>query len=170
MTIRAAVYEKNQIALETVAGTAVAATKRLLATSIMPTANIPVTPFRPKGSKYNTLVQVGKEWTTFDIDGLMSYTDLAYLLIALLKSAGVASPFTFDSNMGDPDAIKTLSIEKGSSLIAEKFNYGIVDGLTLTFEQGGCSVSGSGYGRKWGEGATLSGGVTEISAIPVNPK
>jgi hypothetical protein len=152
-------------------GTAVPANRRLLSTSVGFTPNIPVTQHRPIGGKAPVLSNIGKGWTglTFNQPAI-SYTDLGWLLVAMLDRSGLASPITFDSNQNGPDAIGTLSIEKGSSVRAEKANYGVVTGLSFNFTQAEASLSGSGFARIQSEGATLTAAPTDNPKAPVNPK
>lgn len=175
MAERAEVFEASQWGAEVTPGTAVAAGKRLQSTSIMPKPNTPADPFRPVGSKAATQVSLQKEWTSFPINGVVNYTDIVYLLNSLLKAvtgtgAGAGKTHTFKPATFGPDTIQTFSIESGSGVQAEKFNYAFVNSLELRFARGEASLRGTGIGRKLAESASLTGAPTDVPKMPVHPK
>lgn len=85
MPFRASVFEAGQIGVETVAGTAVPAIRRLLATEFMPSPKPNVKTFRPQGNKFRTSSIRGKEMTEGSYDGVLAYNDIVYLLSALVQ-------------------------------------------------------------------------------------
>ncbi|HEU4752063.1 MAG TPA: phage tail tube protein [Armatimonadota bacterium] len=170
MSLRATVFQRTQVGVETTPGTAVAANKQFSSLSIMPKPMVPVTQHRPQGSKYATAATVGKEHTEARFEGPINYEDLAYILASLLAASAYVSPFTFTSALAGPDSIKTLSIEAGSNVRAEKFAYGVVSDLELKFTQQDATLSGQMFGRALTEGATLTASPTVLNNIVVNPK
>lgn len=92
MPERATVYEVSQIGPETTPGTPVAATKRLLCTEINPDPNFNMRPYKPMGWKFNTGSSRGKDHTNVQFQGDLCFTDIVYLLSALLKVGVVTTP------------------------------------------------------------------------------
>lgn len=171
MALRAAVFEAVQWARETTAGTPVAANRRPLSTTVQFTPTIPVTQHRPVGGKAPMVANVGKGFTGLAINQpAISYTDLGWLLVAMLGRGGLASPITFDSDQFGPDTISPLTIQKGSAVRAEQAAYCVVSGLSFNFTQTEASLTGSGFGRIQSEGATLTATPTENPKAVVNPK
>jgi hypothetical protein len=84
MSERATVFQSTQIGVETVPGTAVDADRRLNASGFNPVPQTALTPFRPMGSKFNTVDVRGKEHTELDLTGVLSYNDLLYHLAGCL--------------------------------------------------------------------------------------
>lgn len=76
---RAEVYEGSQIGIESVAGTAVAANKRLLGTSFVVSNNYVINPYKPQGNKFITTSQNGKPWSEVAVSGILNFLDLIYL-------------------------------------------------------------------------------------------
>lgn len=175
MAERSAIFESVQIGKETTAGTAVAAGKKLLATSFEVGPNIEVDIFRPMGYKFNTIASLNQESVEGDISGAMSYTDLIYLFASLVADDTPATVGTtgkewvFTSDSDGPDTSITYTIEQGSSVRAHKFAYGQVSGLTLSFSREGNEVSGTIMGKALTDGITLTTTPTEIALEPVMP-
>lgn len=173
MPERSSLFESTQISVETTPGTAVAANKKLLATSFEIGPNPDVAVFRPNGYKFDTIASLNREWTEGNITGQMSYTDLVYLLSSLVTAdtpatsgtTGYEWVFVVDSDAAD--APKTFTIEQGSSVRAHRFAHGLVTGLTLTFNNDGCEVDGTIIGEAIEDGVTLTATPTEISLQPV---
>ncbi len=98
---RATVYEGAQLGIETVPGTAVAATRRLLNVEIDPQPKTDIKPVRPMGFKAATGVVTGKEYTDAKLAGDLAYNDIVYLFSSLLSNA--AAPAT-------PASVYTLTL------------------------------------------------------------
>ena len=93
MPERATVYEGLQLGVESTAGTAVPALKRLgLELEITP--QVPTEALRPMGNKFSTDVVRQKEHCEGTLRGQVCYTDLVYLLSSLLCEATVTTPTT----------------------------------------------------------------------------
>lgn len=174
MAEEANIFQRPQIGIETVAGTTVAANKVLQATSIKPQINPEFQTFRPQGYKLPTVVVPGKEWTTAKIEGAVSYTEEPYLLQSLIKTVasvvnGTGNDWIYDSNTSDSDAVKTLTVEVGSSQRAGKFGYGLVTGLTYKFDRSGVSKSGEMIGQLYTDDVSLTASPTAVALVPVVP-
>ncbi len=176
MAERASVFQTTQIGVEVTPGTAVPANKRLLCTSIEPTPNIPIEPYRPLGGKFPTTVTKQKEFTSAALSGVLCYTDIIYLLSGLLGAGTITTPpdaliaktWTFKPNMFSADVVKTFTIETGSNLLAEEFAYGLITGLGMRFSSTEASLSGTMIGQKLTE-STITAGPTDLTELPVSP-
>lgn len=89
---RAVVYEGAQIGIQSVLGTPVAATKRLLGAEFMMDAETNVTMFRPQGSKANTTSFQGKEMSTVKLRAALCFNDAPYLFSTWLNSSAPVTP------------------------------------------------------------------------------
>lgn len=170
---RASLFQGVQLGKETTPGTAVAAGKKLLATSFEIGPNPDVSIFRPNGYKFSTIASLNREWVEGSISGQMAYTDLVYLLSSLVKTVTAASSGTtgyewiFTSDSDGPDTPVTYTIMQGSSVRAHSFANGLVTGLTLNFSNDGTEVDGSIIGEALSDGITLTSSPTEIALQPV---
>lgn len=173
MVERATIFQGVQLGVETVPGTAVAANKKLLATSFMFSPAPEVSFFRPNGNKFNTIASLDFEMTEGDIEGQMSYTDLTYLFSSLITtdtpaaSGTTGQEWVFTSDSDGPDTPKTYTIEQGSSVRAQEAAHGIITGLTLTWSNDGTEVGGTWIGKAISDGITMTAAPTEIALQPV---
>ena len=94
MPERATVYEGLQLGVESTAGTAVPALKRLRGLELEITPQMPTEALRPIGNKFSTDVVRQKEHCEGTLRGQVCYTDLVYLLSSLLCEATVTTPTT----------------------------------------------------------------------------
>ena len=179
MTDRATVVESVQIGQETTPGTAVACptTLRSMSLDIKIAGDDDV--FRPDGHKFNAVVVPGMEWSTFSLTGKPTYTEICYVLEALLGhvSPSVPSGGTLtnlrvydyaDTAVATP---KTLTIMKGSAVRAEKLAYGLVTDLGFGFSRkNGLTLTGAGIGQQFTDGITMTASPTDVPLIPVAGK
>jgi len=84
MGLPATVFQGIQIGVESTAGEAVAANKKLLSTSITPVPKVETKPFRAMGNKYASFSTLNKEWAGLNIEGAPTYNEIVYLLSSLL--------------------------------------------------------------------------------------
>lgn len=169
MATRATVFQKTQLGVEVTPGTLVGANKQLQATEISISPNIPGTPFRPMGSKYNTAMIVGKEMSTGRIRGTLAYNDLIYLLSGVLEKGASG---TFKVATFNVDDIQTYTFEFGADAAtgAEKMGYGIINSLSINIDRDSATVEGDVIGRALTGGITPTAAPTKIKAVPVAPK
>ena len=178
MAENASVFIGTQIGVESVAGTSVAANKRLLAVSVQPAIKAEVKTFRPLGQKYNTLAVLGKEYVEAKLMGDLAYNDLTYLLASALSYAaptqiipttGLAYEWAHEPNQSDVDTIKTFTIESGASVRAGKFSYGLVNEIGYKITREEATLSGSMLGQLYTDGITLTTSPTDVALKPVIP-
>lgn len=176
MAERSTLNQNVQIGVETTPGTAVAATKRLQSIGIEPSISVDKSNFRPIGSKFNALSVLGKEWSEASISGRATYTELQYIFSSVINTGVVTAPvagtsqWVFTPSTRADDAPKTFTVEHGSGVRADRFTYGLITEVSLSFSRDSIEVSGSMMGRAIEDGITMtSTGVTSPNLIPVNP-
>jgi hypothetical protein len=177
MTERTTVTQVVQLGTESTPGTPVTATKILPSLSIDGAIKTNIDKYRPLGNKFPTIHALGKEWTEAAISGEATYSEVHYLLASLLSYAApvqvggtTAYTWTHAPSSTAEDTVKTYTVERGSSVRADKFAYGLVNALTLQGNRDDVSISGSMLGTALSDGITLSGGATSIEQIPMLPK
>jgi len=176
MAERATILQGIQLGVEVTPGTAVAANKKLQATSISTGVKAEIKKFRPTGSKFNTISALGKEWVEGDISGVLSYTDWVYLAASGLQYTAPdqqesTAAYLWENTPGhsSADTVKTFTIEEGSSVRAHKFAYGLVSNLGYTINRDEATVKGKIIGQTLSDAITMTSTPTEIPIVPVLP-
>lgn len=175
----ATVNNRTQIGVESTKGTAVAATKILTATQIVPAIQVTTNPFRPSGYKYNTLVIKGKEWSESGMTGVLTYTEPVYILSSLIGDAVITTPgggtlsrnWQFIPVSAGADTQNTFTVEYGSTTRGKRFPYGLVTGFGFTATREEVSTTGTLLGQRVEDPFTLTTltSADEIALIPVQP-
>lgn len=175
MAERSSLNQNVQIGVETTPGTPVAATKRLQSIGIEPSITVEKDNFRPIGSKFNALSTLGKEWAEAAITGRATYTELQYVLSSVVNtpvvttSSGV-STWVFTPSTRADDVPKTFTVEHGSNVRADRFSYGLVTEVGMSFSRDAIEVTGSMMAKAIEDGIVMtSTGVTALALIPVLP-
>lgn len=182
---RSTVFQTVRVGVEATAGTLVTATANIIeltALSIEPRPNTETYRFTPHGQKYDTLVALGKDWTTANVTGAATYTELVYPLSSALDTATVSTgtatgtgsgnyyTWVFEPDKDAADAPKTFSVYTGDGTIAERFTYGILNDFGVTFTRDSVELEGAMLGQLYTTGATLpAAGGGSISLLPVLP-
>ncbi len=176
MTEKATIYQAVQVGIETTPGTAVAATKKLLACSIVPSARVESDAFRPAGNKYPSFVTIGKEYSEARLDGRLTYNEILYILSSLIEkptptqlTGTTAYKWTFSPATSAEDAGITLTVEQGDSTTAWRAAGVRVSGLELTFNRNECTIGGSAIGLPIESNSLTTSGVTSLTPLPVLP-
>ena len=179
MAERATVFEAVQIGVEGTAGTEADANKVLEAYSIAPKRTGKVDTFRPEGMKFATLAMTAKDSTEASIDGILDYSNIVYMLAGLINYAGTptqqgtftAYKWTFNPDTDGPDTIKTYTVEQGSSVRAQQFEYGTVIGWGFSFaaQDSSIKVSGDMIGTQLRDGITKTSTPSTVVAVPATP-
>ena len=176
MAERTSIAQLIQIGVESTPGTSVSATKKFQATSIEPSIRAEVDRFRPMGTKYETFVAENKEWVEARLSGKLNYTEIVYLLSSLVDTATISTPamatntrnWNFTSDATSEDTPKTFTVEHGSSVRADKFTYGLVTELGMSFNRNSCEFTGGMIGQRLTDGITMTSmGVTTVALEPV---
>lgn len=176
MAERASLLQTVQIGVESVSGTAVAASKTLSATSIEPGIQTNIKAFKPMGQKFTTVSAIGKEWVEAPLSGVLSYTDWVYLAASGLQytapvQQGATAAYLWANlpSQTAVDTVKTFTIEVGGAVRAHKFSYGLVNNLGYMITREEATVKGSMIGQLLTDGITMTATPTAIALKPVLP-
>jgi len=176
MPERASIFQTVQIGPETTPGTAVPTTKRLKATNIelQPDGNLNA--FAPSGSKFDSIVQLGREFSSGPADGIAAYNDLAYILSSVMNKVtatggGAAKTWAFEIDIDGADTVQTYTVEKGSDVRAHRIAHVIFTGFDFTFDRSEVRVSGDmfGYAIEDAFGAMSGNAVYTLTANATPP-
>lgn len=177
MAERASVFGQSQWGVETTPGTGVSGSKLIQGFDVIETAEIDVDFYRPQGNKYPTTGISGRDFVSARITGKPNYTDIVYLLSGLLGAATITGPngdgaytWVFNPSSTAPDAFKAFTIERGSSVAAEKFTHGLTTEIGLSFNRQTADLSGALIGQALTSGITLTATPTAIPIVPMSPK
>lgn len=173
MAERASIYQVVQLGIESTAGTAVAATKRLAAADLSMGPRVDVSEFRPSGYKFASVTALNREWAEGTATGPITYNELIYWLSGVLLTATptgtTAKTWSFTPDTDAADTKKTFTIEHGSSVRAQRYAYGLVTGLGLSFSRTGAEYTASILAQAMEDGHTLTGSLSGATPIPVVP-
>lgn len=177
MADRPIVSEVIQIGVETTAGTAVAATKRLQALTVELDTSAEFDTFAPSGNFFDTIAVPRQEWASGSLSGYPTYTEMAYVfsnafgagVVTTPASASTARKWTWDVSSTVAWTPKTWTIERGiSGDTAEKAAYAVMSGLNLTFSRTAApEIGGDLFARRLDYSASLSTGATTLSNVPI---
>lgn len=176
MALPATVFQGIQIGVESSPGTAVAANKKLLAVSMIPSPRVETKPFKAMGNKYASFSSLNKEWAGLNIEGVPTYNEIVYLLSSLLhysaptqQAASSAYKWSFVSNTSSADVGKAFTIEQGDANNAWRVAGAKISGLTLNFSRNEITVKGNGVGLAFETGLTLTASPTSLEPVPILP-
>jgi hypothetical protein len=178
MPERTTVSQHVQIGVETVEGTAVAANKQLQAFGFALTPQIETNRFRPTGTKLDTLVVPGKDWTKADLAGVATYDELIYPLASCLVDPGAPTTsgttgklYTYSPSAITEDTVKTFTVEQGSATRAQKVAGLIITDFGIKWDRNANSVdlSGTGMAQQFTDSITLTASPTSIPLVPILP-
>lgn len=177
MAERSSLNQVVQIGVESTPGTGVAANKRLQSLGIEPSLSVEIDTFRATGSKFSALTALGKEWVEAGLSGRATYTEIIYPLSSVIGTAVITTPgggtnsrkWTFVPSTTADDVPKTFTVEHGSSVRADKFTYGIVTELGISFSREAIELSGSMMGRAITDSIAMTGSPTLLALVPVLP-
>jgi len=182
MPERAAVVEHVQVGVETTSGTLVAATKQLSATSLKLSPKSETDEFRPMGQKDMTIVTEVAEWCEAAIEGRLTYDELGYMLSAhfgaptsravtdaSLVAVSGAFGYEWTATQTVLDTPKSLTVERGSTVRANRAGYGVAKDLSYAIQRrgGGPSIGGAMIAQRLQDPVTLTASPTVVTATPV---
>jgi hypothetical protein len=129
--------------------------------------------FMPMGHKYTTEVAIGKEWSTFDIEGYGCFNCIVYPLAGVMGTAtitaGSITQWSFTPNDTTVDSEKTFTIQNGSSVRAVDATYGRVTNFTYHVDREKIEIGGGGFAQRLTEGTTLQGSAKTVALVPMLP-
>lgn len=183
MATRSTVSQRTQVGLEVTPGTAVPAQRILQSLTVELSPSVESTPFRPRGSKYPTVVAANKEWSEGDLEGAPTYDEVVYPLasvfgkpaapVAIMDGATPSGAYmwTFDTNSSAPDLPATYTIEQGDDTLAERAVFATFTDFGLDISRDEVGVSGSVIASALERGITLSTGAVAVATdlVPILP-
>jgi hypothetical protein len=131
------------------------------------------------GTKLDTLVVPGKDWTKADLSGVATYDEIIYPLASALVDPGAPATvnttgkaFTYNPSAVTEDTVKTFTVEQGSAVRAQKAAGLIITDLGIKWDRNANSVdlTGSGMAQQFTDGITLTASPTSIPLVPILPK
>lgn len=154
-----------QIGVEATPGTVVPADKELGSVGFALSPSVESSTFRPKGTKYPTVVTPNQEWAAGDVDGQPTYEEVIVPLSSVFTKATVAAvmdgatqtgayEWLFDPASSAADNPVTFTVESGDATQAERIAHVLVTDFGLDISRKEMSLSGSAIGQRLESGAT----------------
>jgi hypothetical protein len=176
MPERPTITQGVQIGVETTPGTTVPANKLLNSLDIDPELHFDISKFQPTGQKFSSIVVPGKEWAEANIKGVVSYSEIIYILNGLLIAAapvqnGVTTAWTTTAKPAarTGDTVKTFTIEQGDANRAQRFSYGVFSEGVFNFTRNTTEFTGKMFGQAMVDAITMTATPTAIEEKPVIP-
>lgn len=151
---RSTVAQRVQIGRETERGTTVPATHTLGSLSIALSPEVESNAFRPKGSKYATIVAANKEWTGGELEGSPTYDEVIIPLASVFTQATVTAEmdgatatgayrWVFSPNTTGDDQPVTYTMEQGDGTLAERASHVLFTDFGMEFSRDEVTMSGT---------------------------
>lgn len=165
MPDNATLNQRVQIGVESTWGTAVAATKRLQSVTVDVDPQVESDAFTPNGNLFPTSNSLTQEWVEGSVSGILTYTEVVYLLSAALGPATITTPGGGTNSrqwkwsvLGNAElAPKSLTVEKGSATYGTRFAGGLMTGLNFGWSRTDrIEVGGSLMGKAITAGHTMT--------------
>lgn len=156
---RSTVAQRVQIGRETTRGTVAPASKTLGSLSLALSSEVESSAFRPRGSKYATVVAANKEWATGDLEGAPTYDEVVVPLSSVFSQAEVAAVmdgatptgahrWTFSPKTSGADQPVTFTLEQGDGDLAERASHVLFTDFSLEFSRDEVTMSGTAVARR----------------------
>ena len=158
---RATQYQGIQLGIESVPGTQVPATRRLINLELIQTPQIPVRSVVYQGFKGAGGTQKGQRHTEARFTGALDYSTLPYLM-ALGYGGGApvtangGTTWRWNPSSIDPITPLSATIEQGSSVGAERFGFATLMDIAFTWAREDASVEGTIFGQNQIRGAAMT--------------
>lgn len=177
MAERATVFQGVQVGVETTAGTAVPANKRLGSLSIEPSIKFEGASLTPMGNKFISVQVPNREWSEGKVSGKPTYNEIIYPFCGVIQKvtpttpvgATLARQWAFSMNNASADVLQSFTIEQGDATRAHKMTYGTFKEFGITFGRNDLNVTGSLFGQLVTDNVTMTASPTSIALVPVAP-
>jgi hypothetical protein len=164
-----------QIGPESTAGTSVAASKLVECFGWEDGMEVDSKFFTGSGRKYPSTQEVNKEWHGGSFDGEMDFNGLIYPLCSVLSNttptahggSASAKDWIYTPPVSGNASPKTYTMERGDSVRARKWTYGIFTKWGYKLSRDDATTSGEFLGRKMSDGITLTSSPTAIALAPM---
>lgn len=178
MADRYPVSEVVQVGIESSPGTPVAATRQFAGLNIELDSELEYDEFGPMGQLTNTIVAPRQEWSTGQLSGFPTYTEIVYPLSNLLGAATITTPtgatlrrlWSWNPSASTPWTPKTWTIRRGVvGDTAESAAYGLLNGLNMVFSRTSApSIGGDLFAQRLDYAASIAAtGVTVPTNVPM---
>jgi len=171
-----------QVGVEATPGTIVPASKTLGSVGFALSPSVESSTFRPKGTKYPTVVTPNQEWAAGDVDGQPTYEEVIVPLSSVFTRATVAAvmdgatetgayEWTFSPESSAADDPVTFTVESGDATQAERTGHVLVTDFGLDISRSEMSLKGSAIGQRLETGVTMTADPTPYSPdlTPITP-
>jgi hypothetical protein len=175
MSDNATLNQKVQIGVESTYATGVDATKRIQSFAVDFDPQAETDDFIPPGNLFPSSSSIIQEWMEAEISGILTYTEIVYLLTVLFGPATITTPaggtnsrqWKWTINASDVLSPKSLTVEKGSSVYATEF----VGALLSSFNFGWSrtdriEIGGSMFGKPLALGTTMTS-IASNATVPI---
>jgi hypothetical protein len=180
MPDRYPVSEVVQIGVESTIGTAVVPTVQFGGLSIELDTEAEFDSFSPAGQIPGSIVAPRQEWSSGQLSGYPTYTEMQYPLSNLLGAAVITTPtgatlarqWVWTPSASTPWVPKSWTVRRGvAGGTAEEASYALLSGLGLEFSRTATpSISGDLFARRLDYAATLATtGITVPALVPILP-
>lgn len=173
---RSTVAQSVQIGVEATPGTAVPAGKRLSSLSVDLSPRVDAKTFRPKGTKYPTVVAPNREWAEGALTGQPTYDEVIYPLAGVFGEPTVAEVlkddevtpsgaylWTYSPQSSAADTPVTFTVEQGDADVAERAAFVLFTDFGLEISRSEISISGTAIARAVERGVTLTPGPLPVA-------
>lgn len=173
------IFQNLQLGAETTPGTAVAAGKLLQDMKIMADMDGGIDRFVPSGRRFATVQQYNREFGTAKVEGKAGYNTLTWAFQSLIKkvtptrnipSTGLSYKYVWNPTPNNLDTYQTYTIESGNAVRAEKYPFGVFNGIELTGNRSEVSLSGDMIMQRMIDGITLTSTPTAVAPILLLPQ
>ncbi len=171
-----------QIAPEVTPGTGVPATKRLQSMSLTLAQQADVGFQGPAGYLFDTIQFVNREWSSSDVTGGPSYTEMQYAFSSLMGAAAITTPasgvltrdWVFNILTNRQGTMQTYTVEQGDvdAATAERAAYCFFSAFNMNFSRdGGNDLGGTLMGQIVDYDFSLTDPTTVVGIpqIPIEP-
>jgi hypothetical protein len=175
MAERATINQRVQAGVETIPGTAVAASKLLECFNFAFGIEATVDFFRATGRKYASVQEENQEWSSGSMDGNMDYNGLVYPLsgvagaatISAAASSATAKQWLFTPPLTGNASPKTFTFEQGDAVRAHKLAYGLFTQWGYKGDRKSFTTSGTLLGQRVADGITMTTSPTAVALAPI---
>lgn len=178
MAERQTINEVVQVGVETVTGTAVAATRRLGITNVDVTPRLETAQFKAAGYRWNGVSVLNKEWSEFSLPTTAGvYDELVIPLSGLFGAATISTPgggtltreWLWNPSTTAPLTPKTYTFEKGSFVRASRFTGAQFASFTMAFSRDEVTSGGGGFAQAMVNGVQLTKNATYTLTAAASP-
>lgn len=179
MPERSSVNQGVQLGQESTYGTNVTANIRLSALGISLTPDMEFQRFRPAGNKFETVSSLTKEFTSAELTGALTYTEVIYPFRSIFGAATITTPgggstsrqHEYVVTATAADAPVSFTVQRGDGTLAEEAAGFVVNTLDISINRdSGIEMTGDGFAKALVHSATAMDTVTVTpSLIPVVP-